>query len=391
MKHLGTILDARHEPASLRHKPGPRRQRRRRKAERVARVSALVFVRWAQRRGLSLPQAAQRLGIDASTLRSWHDRWAADRLQPRERGRPAGRIDRDHLFAVLAVFGLIGPHVSVVTLQDLLPDMSRASLIALQARCRVIYRRKAEWVVHALRWTTPGTVWAIDFAEPPAPIEKHYTHLLTVRDLPSGFVLMAIPTGGQSVTIVLHVLHSLFKWYGIPLVIKFDNGSAFITDEVKALLCQQGVLPLYSPPGTPSYNGAVEAGIGSIKTRAFWRAAYAGRPGEWTCDDIEAAVREANAQGRPRGFDAPSPEDAWRNKIPITDAQRQSFQDTCARAAREEYARRGLQPMTRFQHYEQASIDRAAISRALIELGFLLIRRRRITPPISGLRKRNIS
>jgi hypothetical protein len=47
--------------------------------------------------------------------------------------------------------------------------------------------------------------------------------------------------------------------------------------------------------------------------------------------------------------------------------------------------------MAQLQHREETSIDRVAISRALIELGFLLIRRRRITPPISILRQRKIS
>jgi transposase InsO family protein len=391
MRRVETILTSRREPEALRHKPGPRRQRRRRRAERTTRISALVFTRWARRHGLTVAQAAHRLGMDASTLRSWQDRWTEDRLPPRERGRPSDRVDRDHLWSVLAVFGLIGPHVGLPTLQNLFPDMARSALISLQARCRAIYRRKAAWVVYALRWTTPGTVWAIDFAEPPQPIEGLYTHLLLVRDLPSGFILMAIPTYGQSTTVVVHILASLFRWFGAPLVIKMDNGGPFITDEVKDLLREHGVLPLYSPPGTPSYNGAIEAGVGSIKHRAVLKAALADRPGDWTSDDIEGAVRDANTNGRPRGAAAPSPQEAWQDRVPVTEAQRSGFHNTYTRHAEEEYARRGLLPMAQLQHHEQASIDRAAISRALIGLGFLLIRRRRITPPISRLRKRKIS
>jgi putative transposase len=392
MRRIEAILTALHDgQKTKRRKRGYRGQFRRRQAERIARKSALAFGRWVRRRGVSLAHAADALGVDPSTLGSWQDRWAEDRLRPRGRGRPVVLLDHDQLWSILMLFGLIGPHVGLPTLQSFFPDIARSALIDLQSRCRAIYRRKAECIVHALRWTTPGSVWAIDFAEPPHPIEKHYTHMLTVRDLPSGYVLMAIPTHEQSAAIVLYVLVSLFKWFGVPLVIKFDNGGPFITDEVKALLRKHGVMPLYSPPGTPSYNGAIEAGIGSIKTRAFWRAALADRPGDWTCDDIEAAVREANTQGGPRGAEASTPEEAWRDKTPITDAQRQSFNDVYARAAAEEYARRGWPPMTQLQHAEQASIDRAAISRAVVGLGFLLIRRRRITPPISTLRRRKIS
>jgi putative transposase len=391
MRRVATILEARSEPKDLQHKRGPRRQRRRRKAERVVRISALAFARWARNQGLSLPQAADRLGIDTSTLRSWRERWAEDQLQPRQRGRPVDSVDRDQLWSILAVFGLIGPQVGLPTLQSLFPEIARAALVNLQARCRAIYRRKAAWVIYALCWTRPGAVWAIDFAEPPAPIEGMYTRLLVVRDLASGYVLMAIPTPQESTTLVAHLLASLFRWFGAPLVLKCDNGGPFITDEVKAVLREYGVLPLYSPPGTPRYNGSVEAGIGSIKTRAFWKAALADRPGQWTCDDIEAAMHDANTTGRPRGAIAISPQEAWLCRLPITDAQRNTFNETYSGHAEEEYTRRGWLPMARLQHHEQASMDRAAISRALIELGFLLIRRRRITPPISTLRKRKIS
>jgi transposase InsO family protein len=391
MSRVQTILDARGEPKALRYKRGPRRQRRRRQAERIARISALVFARLAHGHGLSLLQAATRLGIEPSTLRVWRERWSEDHLKPRERGRPAERLDRDQLWSLLAVFGLIGPHVGLPTLQSLLPDIPRAALVGMQARCRAIYRRKAAWVVYALRWTRPGSVWAIDFAEPPEPIEGIYTHLLLVRDLPSGYVLIAIPTIGESASLVVHVLASLFRWIGVPLVLKADNGGPFITDDVKALLRKHHVLPLYSPPGTPRYNGSIEAGVGSIKARAFWKAALADRPGQWTCDDIEAAVQEANTTGRPRQLTASSPKETWLSRDPITEAQRRAFEDAYATFANQEYTRRGWLPMARLQHHEQASIDRAAISRALVELGFLLIRRRRITPPISRLRLRKIS
>jgi len=391
MKRIATILDARREPKALRFKRGPRRQTRRRTAERTARISALVFARWAHIHGLSLHQAADRLGIDPSTLRCWQERWSEDRLSVKLRGRPAERADRAQLWSLLAVFGLIGPHVGLPTLQSLLPNIPRAALIGLQARCRAIYRRKASWVIYALRWTRAGAVWAMDFAEVPAPIEGIYTHLLTVRDLASGHILLGIPTIAQGDSFVVSVLASLFRWFGAPFVIKADNGGPFITDEVKELCRQHGVLLLYSPPGTPRYNGSIEAGIGSIKVRAFWQAALADRPGQWTCDDIEAAVQQANTTGRPRGSMATSPHEAWLNRLPITEAQRRAFHETYAGFASEEYTRRGWLPVARLQHHEQASIDRTAISRALVEQGFVLIRRRRITPPISRVKFGKIS
>lgn len=50
-----------------------------------------------------------------------------------------------------------------------------------------------------------------------------------------------------------------------PLVLKGDNGSAFISEQLKDLLRTRRILPLYSPPGTPSYNAACETGNRQIK------------------------------------------------------------------------------------------------------------------------------
>jgi hypothetical protein len=56
------------------------------------------------------------------------------------------------------------------------------------------------------------------------------------------------------------------------------------------------------------YNGAIEAGIGSLKTRTERQALWAGRPGPWTWQDVEAARQEANATARPHGAYGPTPE-----------------------------------------------------------------------------------
>ena len=61
--------------------------------------------------------------------------------------------------------------------------------------------------------------------------------------------------------------------HGPPLVVKSDNGSVFGAPAMETLLHDFGVLHLFSPPGTPSYNGAIEAGIGSLKARSEAHAA----------------------------------------------------------------------------------------------------------------------
>ena len=77
-------------------------------------------------------------------------------------------------------------------------------------------------------------------------------------------MLMAIPCKSEDAETTIACLATLFKWYGPPLIVK--------SDKMKDYLEKQNVLQLFSPRGTPSYNGSVEAGVGSLKTRAVFEA-----------------------------------------------------------------------------------------------------------------------
>ena len=68
-----------------------------------------------------------------------------------------------------------------------------------------------------------------------------------------------------------------YREYGPPLVRKADGG--FAADSTRELVKKWGVLLLLSPPRCPSYNGAIEAGIASMKARTDHHAARNGRPG----------------------------------------------------------------------------------------------------------------
>ena len=178
-------------------------------------------------------------------------------------------------------------------------------------------------------------------------------------------------------------LRSLFRLCGPPLVLKMDNGSAFIAEDLRALLREHSVLALYSPPGTPSYNGSVEAGIGSLEVRAFYESARHDRPGEWTCDDVAAARLQANATAHPWGLHGPTPEIGWQHRARVTEHEAQLFRSAYDRQRERECAERSMTSSNECSTWLRASIDRVALSRALIERGLLLIRSRRITPPIT--------
>ena len=69
-------------------------------------------------------------------------------------------------------------------------------------------------------------------------------------------------------------------------LVHWDPGETFLleTADGRRVHClgRWGVWSLYSPERTPSYNGSVEAGIGSISVRAHYQSARADRPGDWT-------------------------------------------------------------------------------------------------------------
>jgi putative transposase len=367
-----------------------RRQRRCREAERCARWSAVAFSRWV-RRELRPSETAQRLGVCPAVLGRWDRRWREDQMALRPRGRRTPELDRDTLWGILSVFNLMGPHASVAALQDLFPDVPRGALERTLQRARNIFRRRGHWVIHALRWTRAGTVWAMDFTKPPVPVDGIYNRVLLVRDLASGMQLLALPCRGERSEVVLPALRWLFARFGPPLVLKSDNGPAFISGEVQALLRKFGVLLLPSPPWTPAYNGSVEAGIGSLEVRAFYESARHDRPGFWTSDDLAMATRQANATSRPRGASGPTPVEAWAGRETISVVEREMLRTAYDRHHEDERISRGLPARESCPRWQQASLDRAAIGRALIGQGFLLVRRRRITPPITARKWRRIA
>ena len=137
---------------------------------------------------------------------------------------------------------------------------------------------------------------------------------------------------------------------------------------------------LFSPPRMPSYNGSIEAGIGSLTSRTEQHAARQGHPGYWTWDDTQAARLEANATARPRGPLGPSPDQLWLARQPITQQERSQFLLSVARHQKDVEAVQGIPQ----NDSEQRAMDREAIRLALVEQGYLHYTRRSIPLPITS-------
>jgi transposase InsO family protein len=352
------------------------RQVAQRRDERRLRLRALVHLRWARWRGWSQTRCADALGLDPATLAEWRRRWddPADRLQPAPLGAPALTATPAQRHQVQDFLLLHGCHYGVRVLQEHFPAISRRDLhwllIAARRAAHDCARAKRYW---ALTWTAPGRVWAMDFTEPPTPIDGCYRVILTVRDLASGCTLAAMPCITDDAAAVVAVLTVLFAEHGAPLVIKADNGPAFIAQATRNLLRHHRVHLLYSPAYTPSYNGACEAGNGVIKVLALELAVRHGRPANWTSNDVEAARLLANRRRADR-TQVNTPEQRFAMRAAISTDERDQVDTAIAAQRRAILATLRVATKGGRRTIPADALERQAIAGALKQLGVYTIR-----------------
>ena len=358
--------------------PSSRRARRRqtqraqRLAEREARRKAARFAEQLAAEGVSCPAAAALLQVVPRTLRAWRDDFRQPWGEPESRGRHCLEVDvltRNEIFHFLE--HITGPAVGLPALQDLFPKVPRCVLQDMLVRYRRVWRWRYAQDGFQLTWHHAGRVWAMDFTKPLQPIDGVFPYLLSIRDLASHCQLAWCPMRGQTAADVLPVLQQLFTLYGPPLVFKHDNGSAFLAAVTQQALTQALVAQLFSPPGQPQYNGAVERGNGVLKTYTHQHAQNAGHPFRWTSDDVEHAQQLANTISRPWGAGGLSPAQAWQQRSPITPEERQVFAAQWNAHRQLAAQELGLDLSAELSHADRARLDRRALSATLQDLGYL--------------------
>jgi transposase InsO family protein len=356
-------------------------QQPRRDREHDVRKEALGFARWARRHGASGRQAAQRLGLRPATLNRWDRQWLDDRLAGRPLGRPRRRADLLQCLEVVQHLRQVGPTVGLPALRGQFPQLARSQLAELQQDYRDQWFCDHAMFTNTLEWLVPGAVWATDFSHTPVPLDGGLHDVLAVRDLAARMQLSLLPIKHADALTAAANMEHLFFTFGPPLILKSDNGSPFVAGLFEELLLRWDVIPLLSPPHCPQYNGSIEAGFGSAKTRIYIEAARHGRIDHWAFEDVEAARQLANCASRPWGAARPTPQEAWDRRTPITPQQRQAFRQSVLDHQRTVRLELGYRPDQQLDPKARATVAREAIRRALEGLGYLQIRRRRITPP----------
>jgi hypothetical protein len=379
-----------HGGAATRPRPrDPAWQDPQRRREQLVRTEAVALVTDWRAQQVPAREAAALLDVPPRTLRQWqHDLLHPAAVVP-YLGRPHRRATPVQADAAIACLQQRGPWIGLPSLRGLLPDVPRAELHDLLGIYRFLWSQQHPRWQALLHWHRPGTVWAMDFTRARFPIDGLYPYLLAVRDLASGFQLAWQPVSATTSAVVVPELVLLFTVYGAPLVLKSDNGSAFRDEALQRWLRRWQVWPLYSPPGQPGYNGAIEASIGSLKKRTQFQAERAGQPLCWTGADLDRARTLVNEETR-RQVAGPTPAAAWQARQPLTEEERDAWSGRVQGALALARQEAGLALDAELSHYEQAALHRRVLEPALVESGLLTITRRRLPQLFFGRKPANI-
>lgn len=98
----------------------------------------------------------------------------------------------------------------------------------------------------------------MDFTQPDAPIDGGYRRVLFVRDLASGYVLLAQPCASECAAVARQALEQLFALHGPPLALKADNGGKTGSGSGAKRRC---LTPLRL---WPRHNGSCERGLAGV-------------------------------------------------------------------------------------------------------------------------------
>lgn len=238
------------------------------------------------------------------------------------------------------------PHHGLPRLRRLLPGCPKNAAAAYLRRCKALLRRRRRRRWRSTQWHVAGAVWAIDGTWLDRAVQGLTRRALVVVELQRRKVLALQAVAGERAAAVLQLLQRLVREHGPPLVLKADNGSAFIAACVARFCRRHGITLMHSPVRCPRWNGTCEVSGRWAKHRAL--AAAARRGSDALCQqDLDAAVT----------LDAPLPA--------IPDELRVRFLATLAEQIDEVRRERGLAKDAAVSDHQLRALGRVAARRAL--------------------------
>lgn len=249
------------------------------------------------------------------------------------------------------------PRIGLPRLRAAIPGLPKNATAAFLKRLkRVRGRRRRRWW-RVLQWLVRGAVWAIDGTWFDRPVGDHGRRALVVVELHSRSTLCVESVPGERAAAVIACLRRLITLHGAPLVLKADNGSAFVAKCLARFCRRHGITLLHSPVRRPRWNGTCEVSGRWAKRRA--EAAARARGSDVLCQvDLDAAVTFTGTMPR------------------IDDALREHFLGVVAEQLAIVAAEQGLALGDHLQDHQHRSLGRVAAQRALQQCHILTIRGR---------------
>lgn len=150
--------------------------------------------------------------------------------------------------------------------------LKREGLVRMRPRPRSTERRALDGRTEA---TGPNSVWTLDFKGEFRLAAGPYCYPLTVLDLATHFGLECRALATTAITPTRQTLIRVFQTYGLPAVIRSDNGVPFAQPNAIGRLgalafwwVRLGIRPEHTTPGRPSENGAHERFHKTLKAEA---------------------------------------------------------------------------------------------------------------------------
>ena len=219
------------------------------------RVMAVRVIEVSKEENAAKRSVARAFKVTTRSIRRWLKRQREGRLHPVRLGRPPREVDRCTRQGVIALLAALGPLASVSSVRALFSEVPYRTIGRFKKRLACVRRRRRGLHEGRLTWFEPGRVWAMDFTWPKAKLPGRNNKLFVVRDLASGARLACVACRGERAITVIRTLKKLFLAHGAPLVLKHDNGGAFLAHKTLNMLEENDVHSLPSPVYRPQYSG----------------------------------------------------------------------------------------------------------------------------------------
>ena len=225
------------------------------------------------------------------TSQEWQDRIFRERLKHPSWGPKKIRV-------LLEEQGGREPIPAVATIGNIL---SRAGLVKSRRRAR---QANPKWQEPLTEARVPNQVWAVDYKGWFRTRDGQRCDPLTVSDLCSRYVLDVRGLPDQSYERARKAFEELFRQYGLPEIIRSDNGGPFAStgpgglSRLSIWWILLGIRPELITPGHPEQNGIHERMHLTLKQEACQppsanRRAQQRRFNQWRCQFNEQRPHEA--------------------------------------------------------------------------------------------------